>query len=383
MESHRRETLARRSLTKPRSYSVKRRGVMIKNMRNKATKWCIWGIVCMGMQVYSICAQEYEPWTWLYHKTLNQTEKELFAAKKELIFQKETDHAFSQLMFSWNAFRPEQGHFSFWVQARDAHTHAWGVWHKMSEWGNNIQVSYTAPGDGHTKYEHVRLESQRGKKSDGFRIKIVAHEGTLTDLMHACTVCVSDFAKFNPEDAQSLTELPSIKVRNVPKYSQFLLDHPRKDGLCSPTSCSMLTSYILQDAIDPVQFAERAYDAGLGVYGSWPFNMAHAFERCGGTWRFCVARFASFKLLHAWMERGIPVIVSVRGPLQGAATPYAQGHLLVVVGWDARSQEVICHDPAFSDPKKVRMRYAAADFLLAWERSRRLVYLADPLSQHL
>jgi hypothetical protein len=358
----------------------KKGGLVMKNMCNEAKKWLLCAMLLIGMHpLLLMSSQDNEQWTWLYHKMITSQEKELLADKKEVMFQKETDQSFSQLMFSWNAFRPEQGHFSFWVQARDAERHTWGTWHKMAEWGNQVQMSYATPGDGHTKYEHVRLESQRGRKSDAFRIRIVAHEGAPIDLIQSCTICVSDFTKFNAEDAQSLGELPSIKVRKVPKYSQFLLDHPRKDGLCSPTSCSMLTAYILQNDIDPVGFAEHAYDTGLGVYGSWPFNMAHAFERCGGSWRFSVARFASFKVLHGWIQRGIPVVVSVRGPLKGAATPYSQGHLLVVVGWDARSQEVICHDPAFSDPKKVRMRYAAADFLSAWERSRRLVYLADPL----
>jgi hypothetical protein len=106
--------------------------------------------------------------------------------------------------------------------------------------------------------------------------------------------------------------------------------------------------------------------------------MAHAFERCQGTIHSATARAPSFKQLYAKLLEGIPVIVSVRGPLEGAASAYAHGHLLVVVGWDRARQSVICHDPAFAHTDLVEKRYPLHHFLPAWERSHRLIYLAEP-----
>ena len=82
--------------------------------------------------------------------------------------------------------------------------------------------------------------------------------------------------------------------------------------------------------------------------------------------------------MYTLLQRGIPVVVSVRGPLQGAPRPYAGGHLLVVVGWDAEKQQVLCHDPAFASDAKTAKGYNIKDFLEAWERSTRLIYLAEP-----
>ncbi len=69
------------------------------------------------------------------------------------------------------------------------------------------------------------------------------------------------------------------------------------------------------------------------------------------------------------------MIVSVRGPLINSATPYARGHLLVVIGFNPEKGEVICMDPAFPTDEKTHVRYPLADFLQAWERRGNLAYL--------
>ena len=111
-------------------------------------------------------------WTWLYHKTMSTQESEHNSDKQELLFLKENVQQFSQLVFSWNALRPEKGHFSFWVQARNSSKKTWGSWHKMMEWGSQVQCSYITSSDGSTKYVHVRLEAEVGTLCDAFRIKI-------------------------------------------------------------------------------------------------------------------------------------------------------------------------------------------------------------------
>lgn len=331
--------------------------------------------VSIFAQAYVLGTSE-EPWTWFYQKKLTPEEIMKNQGKEELIFSHDT-HQFSQLIFSWNALRPAQGNFIFYVQTRNAHTKGWGMWHKMMAWGADLQESYKSHGDIHTKYLYVRLETEPHTFADAFRIKIVAKQADLA-LFKAFAVSVSDLTKFKAEHADLYEQFPSIYVKNVPKYSQFLIDHPRKEGLCSPTSCSMLAGYLSNRDIDLVDFAEKSFDRGLGVYGSWPFNMAHAYERCGGSAHFAVGRFDSFKRLYGWLKKGIPVVVSVRGPLVGAPSPYAHGHLLMVVGWDTKRGHVLCHDPAFSSTEEVNASYPLKNFLEAWERSRRLVYVADP-----
>lgn len=297
-----------------------------------------------------------------------------------IVFTKDGVHPFSQLMFSWNAMRPHKGHFSFYVQARHARNKKWGVWHHMSDWGAGVQRSYVSKSDGIAQFVHVRLESNKANLCDGFRIKIIAKNGASLSQLKAFTVTIANSHDFKPEHyGDHIEQLSSVYVHDVPKISQFALNHPDNSRICSPTSCTMLIQFLTGVEIDPLDFARRSYDRGLGAYGSWPFNMAHAYEKAGGRGWFFNTRLNSFTELHAQLSRGIPVVVSVRGKMINAPREYPNGHLLVVVGWDAKKKQVICHDPASESHISVEKRYSFKDFTRAWDLSWRLAYWAEPI----
>lgn len=319
-----------------------------------------------------------EQWTWFHRKTFTDQEQAENADKTHIAFSKTDLPPFSQLVFSWNALRPSKGYFSFYAQVKNAHTQKWSKWHRMANWGASTQKSFETDPDTISSYHHVRLEAKGTGLCDGFSIKVEAHEGASLSLLKSFAVNLANLNLFMPEK-DPLHALRSIMIKGVPKYSQFELDHPRNDGLCSPTSCAMLTAYLLSKNIDPIDFAERSHDQGMDKYGSWPFNTAHAFERAEGKILFAVKRLHSFKDLHDQLAKGIPVVVSVRGQIHGAPRPYKNGHLIVVIGYDTKTKEVICHDPAVSKDQLVRKRYNIKSFLQAWERSHRLAYLADPI----
>lgn len=317
-------------------------------------------------------------WSWIYYRTFSDQELESHHHKPHIFFEKDNVPLFNQLIFSWNAIRPDKGYFSFLVQVHNSKNNQWGSWHHMADWGAYVQRSFASKSDGAAHYNFVCLRMEDDQLADAFRIKVVSHEGADIALLKACSVSFSDSNNFKPEliDEQ-LTSLPSVHIKNVPTLSQFEIDHTNNDSLCSPTSCTMLTMFLAGKTIDPVDFDAKSYDSGLEVHGSWPFNMAHAFERCDGRYWFFTTRLNSFAGLHQRLMLGLPVVVSVRGPLETAALPYKNGHLLVVVGWNAKKQEVIVHDPAFKSSKEVLHRYPLKSFLEAWERSRRLTYLAE------
>lgn len=316
-------------------------------------------------------------WTWLHRRQLSEVEQENNKNEKEISFAKKDIPVFTQLVFSWNAFRPAKGCFVFYAQIRNAENKKWSKWHRMMMWGANVQKSFVTEADKISNYQHVRLELSPGHLADGFSIRIEAIDGANLSLMKSFSVNVANFNDFNSEDATIMDIRISVYIKKVPCFSQLQLNHPRNDGLCSPTSCAMLTSYLLARTVDPIDFAEKSLDTGMDKYGSWPFNMAHAFERSEGKVSFAVARLNSFTNLHDHLCKGIPVVVSVRGHLPGAPKLYQNGHLLIVVGYDSKSKEVICHDPAVADVQLCKKRYPLQSFMSAWERSHRLAYLAD------
>ncbi|HJZ23978.1 MAG TPA: C39 family peptidase [Candidatus Babeliales bacterium] len=334
--------------------------------------WC--------MPLHSVNSDSSGDWTWVHRKNFDEKVRVGNVNKKSLLFCQENVKPFTQLVFSWNAIRPEKGHFSFYVQVRDAHTKKWRTWHHMVDWGNNIQQSYVSKSDGFSSYIHVRLEIEDKKHADAFRIKVEPQKSASLSLIHSFSVALSDFTIFKAESHKNIdNSLQSVHVIGMPSIAQFALDHEDNSRICSPTSCAMLVDFLIGHTTDPLDFAAKAFDSGLNVYGSWPCNMAHAFEVCGGKFNFFVRRMNAFADLHQQLVQGMPVIVSVRGTLPGALKPFPHGHLMVVVGWDSESRDVLCHDPACESDTEVFKRYPLIDFLRAWECSHRLSYVVEPI----
>jgi hypothetical protein len=319
------------------------------------------------------------PWTWTYSVPLHVPSlmTTLYLKSKDMGY--DVHNKFSQLMFSWNAVRPQQGFFRFSVRVYGNETKGWSSWYPMMEWGAGVQRSLVKKGiDPTSEYLYVRLEMLKGYTAQDFQIKIEAVGGADIGLLKLVTVCVSRLSLFEHENTSCYASYPSVYIEGVPQRSQMVLDHPRNKVFCSPTSLSMLASYLIKSEIDPILFAQGVYDNGFNAYGSWPFNIAHAYEYCGGSVFFRVMRLSSFADLYDYLTRAIPVVVSVRGDLAGAPQPYPHGHLIIVIGYDAIHRRVICHDPAHPTNEETLVSYGLADFLTAWERSHRLAYQASP-----
>ena len=316
-------------------------------------------------------------WTWVYSKRFGGPQPEELTGRAHVTFAKSGTPNFRQLIFSWNAIRPKQGYFTFYVQSRDSATKKWSDWYKMIEWGQAVQRSHLVKlGSGQPEYVYVRLEQPLGRHADGFKLRVEVHGQAQLDDLRYVSLSLSDFTKFKPEPINELSHLPTVRINGVPKRSQMVLNHNDCKMMCSPTATSMQVSYVSKQPIDPLAFASKSYDYGLGAYGSWPFNVAHAFEVCPNR-TFRLVRLDSFRDLHSYLKRKLPVVVSVRGYMQGAPQEYKNGHLLTVVGWDQARQLVICHDPAIYGDRQVRHGYKLSHFLRSWESSHRLAYVVE------
>src|ERR1700730_10187022 len=81
-------------------------------------------------------------WASVYHKKVAEPEAIQAAQANAFFFSQHSVPKFIQLLCSWNALRPKKGHLVFSVQARDAYSKGWGSWHRMVQWGNNVQKSH-------------------------------------------------------------------------------------------------------------------------------------------------------------------------------------------------------------------------------------------------
>jgi len=335
-------------------------------------------LVVMAGSMACVAGDAQTPWSRVYKKIYTEQECEQHRSEKSMVFEAET-MPFTQLVVCFNADRPNNGGFEFFLRA---HTQGkapeeWQPWCKIASWTDSAQRSFGNKGKD-ASFVHVRLEMAYGLFGDRFEVRVQPTGNASLSAVKGLFVCASNSSQFKPEKPwMAVRNLGSVRVEGVTKKSQKLIDHPRIGALCSPTTISMILEFLTGDSIDPLETARGVYDEGLDIFGNWPFNMAYAFEKAQGRYFFYVRRLSSFAQLHALLSH-MPVGVSVRGAIKGARKPYPNGHLLVVVGYDAHQKQVICFDPAFDTLDKVEVAYDIAEFLPAWERSNRLTYAVRP-----
>lgn len=286
-------------------------------------------------------------------------------------WKEENFSPFDELMISWNAVRPSEGKFLFYVSVK---TDEWSPWLLYASWGSNGQSSFLSTTEkAPVKVYQDALEVMEGKKATAFQIKIVTEGNANLRSIHGVHVYTnSDKSKELQKTDPSLT---SIYLK-VPGLSQMALNHVRHTDLCSPTSTTAVTRYLSNDyTIDPLFFAQQVWDSGFDIFGNWVFNVAQASTHLGDKWDCWVERLHGFNDIHSYIKQGAPVIVSVRGPLPGSAQPYAKGHLLAVIGFDSSNQKVICMDPAFPTDNETQISYNLGDFVQAWSRRGNIAYV--------
>jgi len=125
---------------------------------------------------------------------------------------------------------------------------------------------------------------------------------------------------------------------------------------------------------------EGVYDWVYNGHGNWPFNTAYA-----ATFGYegYVARLTSLAKAEEFIADGIPVIMSIawgKGDLTGSGVDSTNGHLLVLVGFDASGNPII-NDPASPTNDTVQRTYLRSEFEPLWlEASGGTVYLIYPSS---
>ena len=102
--------------------------------------------------------------------------------KNYRIWEKESVKPFTELILSWNAFRPKKGKYSFWVSIRHNY---WSKWYKIAEWGTNSQQTFVNTKNPFVHLKHVRMEMQKQRKGNAFKVKL------LKPIIHTATYSTS------------------------------------------------------------------------------------------------------------------------------------------------------------------------------------------------
>lgn len=293
--------------------------------------------------------------------------------------------AFTEAIASWNAETPPGTWIETLIRARVGVR--WTKWYNLGVWASGAgtvarhSVSAQGDDDGNVSVDTLALNATK-VEANAFqlRVRLFSDDGAATpairNLSVACSTSPGSKVTLQPGNPARWNTLLA-----TPQCSQMVYPDGG-DVWCSPTAVSMVLGYY---GYMPGACADRVRDAVVGVYdwiykghGNWPFNAAYA-----GSLGFegYVARFTSLRQAEEWIAAGAPVIVSFawgENELAGAAIPSSNGHLAVLVGFDAAGNPII-NDPAAPNDDSVQRTYDRSEFESLWlEHSGGAVYLIYP-----
>jgi hypothetical protein len=293
--------------------------------------------------------------------------------------------AYFEALASWNADTPEGSWLESLIRARVAGR--WTKWYHLGVWASGAatverhSVNGQKDADGNVSTDTLLLSSANAP-ADAFQLKfrLFSADGRATPRIRNASVATSGHAA-----------RPTSLLPGDPASWDILLDAPQcsqmvypdgGDVWCSPTSVVMALAYWqrLPESCEPGvrAAAEGVYDWLYQGQGNWSFNTAYAATF--GMEAF-VTRFDSLSQAEAWIAEGMPVIVSFawgKDELAGAPIPSSNGHLALLVGFDAAGSPII-NDPAAATNDAVRRIYDRVEFESLWlEHSGGAVYLIYP-----
>ncbi len=297
-----------------------------------------------------------------------------------------TPEGFSEAIASWSADTPEGTWVETLIRAkvdggRFTKYYNLGIWASDSSTVARHSVRRQGDADGFVAVDTLVLDDKlRGEAYElTFRLFSENPSAAVPTLRSAALAMSSGYNKIG----EFVPGNPTLwgSVLPVPECSQMV--YPDGGAVwCSPTSTSMVLKYWSGDT-GPCEPDVRAAVAGVydWVYdgaGNWPFNTAYAATQ---GLEAEVVRFESMADAEPWVAAGVPVVISYywhKGDLTGAPIPSSDGHLAVLVGFDAAGNPIV-NDPAAASNELVQRTYLRDELEHLWvKKSGGTAYLIYP-----
>jgi Peptidase_C39 like family len=310
---------------------------------------------------------------------------------------------FTRLVASWNADTPADGRLRIEARVTTAAEEA-SDWYTLGVWAAEDRAvqrtSVNGQADALGRVDTDTLYA-RGEPFVSYMLRVRLERASAEDpspSVRLLGAAVSDFAYSAARSTSTAISQEPTELA-VPALSQEI--HARQypqwggggEAWCSPTSTEMVVEFWGRGPspadlawVDPaiadpgVDVAARStYDAGYRGTGNWPFNAAYAARYGLGAF---VTQLRSLAEAEQLIRAGIPLVASIAtrpGELDGFLfSGGTNGHLVVIVGFDAAGNPIV-NDPAAWTDATVRRVYDRAQFERVWLRgSAGTVYVIHP-----
>lgn len=271
---------------------------------------------------------------------------------------------FTELLPSWNAVTPAGTWVTLEVRAdlggRWTRYYSFGTWSSTDASGVPRRASLDGQNDADAKVLTDVVRFARPATRYQYRVRLSSRAPGVTPEVRLVTLTTTARAARTPA---ALPERSAWgRVLDVPARSQMVF--AEGEGWCSPTSVSMVLTYLGRPVTVP-EAARGTFDAQYGGTGNWAFNAAYAAS-LGFT--AYATRLSGLADVERHILAGVPVVMSLgwgAGELPGAPLPKSAGHLIVIVGFDAKGN-VVVNDPAGRTDADVRRVYDRAILERLW-----------------
>ncbi len=304
-------------------------------------------------------------------------------SKKETVLlspEISADMDWNQLIVSWNADAPTGTYVKVEAKAilpdHKTKFYTMGKWSPDNEAFERTSVRRQKDSDGNVAEDTLILS--KFANATQIRVTLGSTNGAMPKLKFLGVCFANTKVEFpkHPSDRAAWG-----KIIPTPEISQNA--YPQEKGWCSPTSLTMVLQRWSKELnrpemhLDVPQVAASVYDDAYDGTGNWPFNAA--FAGSFPDMRAYVTRFDSMSELEAWVNAGIPVIISAPWHLLAPGRPdTGSGHLTVCVGFTPNG-DVVDNDPGTNPKKSVQHIYKRKNVLNAWSKSYHTVYLVYPV----
>lgn len=281
----------------------------------------------------------------------------------------------NELIVSWNAAT----NVSLTLEARGWFGQRPTRWYPLGEWSaHGPRTSAPANRDDDGEVQTDVLVLQQPADAAEVRVRLRGERAALQ--LVTLAFCNSRLTPPpRPPHTAAWGRLLDVPVRSQADFPEGVTKW------CSPTSTSMLLEFWARQLRRPdldltvPATAAAVFDPGWGGTGNWPFNTAFAGAQPG--LRACVSRANDLADLEQWLAAGLPAAASVSYTLLkgGAKAEAGDGHIVVVRGF-SKEGDVAINDPGVRRSRGQRV-IPRADFVRAWDYSKRTCYLVWPEAQ--
>lgn len=151
----------------------------------------------------------------------------------------------------------------------------------------------------------------------------------------------------------------------VPYRSQLDVEREElRNSVCCPTSLAMVLEFYGINR-PTLEICDAVYNERYDMYGIWPQVSQVASQHGLRSW---ITRFRSHEEVRQYLRQGFPIIASIRvgeKELRNARYPKSNGHIIVIIGYDAKGDYII-NDPYSAGPGGAEIRYFAEDMEKVW-----------------